>query len=68
MKARDIVGKRIKAVHQTKFPTNSGPAWHIDRILFDDGSSLVFVVGEMDGDYAVEGLFVKATPGVFNDG
>lgn len=59
MKARDIIGRKIVAVHQSRARRtsgNDGAAWAIDRIVLDDGSFLTFgTLEDIDGgDYSVE--------------
>lgn len=59
MRAKDIIGKKVVKVEQTRAMANSGVAYNIDRILFDDGTILYFNVGETEGDYVVEGATIK---------
>ena len=64
MRARNIVGKRVVAVKQSR-TSDSGhnPVQNIDHILFHDGTILYFTVAELDGDYAVEAHTIKPKKG-----
>lgn len=59
MRARDVVGRRIaRVVMSARGQTNSGPAQHLARIVFDDGSSMTFSVRETEGlGYVIEPHF-----------
>ena len=63
MRARDIIGKTIKAVRQSR-RIGSGEVvqYSVDSIEFTDGSRLVLNVAEEEdaGDYTVEGHFYSA--------
>jgi hypothetical protein len=62
MRARDVVGRRIVAIEQET-------VWHegirfenMVRIILDNGRRIFFTVGELDGDYAVEGHVTRPQP------
>lgn len=57
MRARAIVGKTIRRVHQGFAQMNSGKAWVIHAIEFTDGSFLQFNVLEGEGEYAIEPIY-----------
>lgn len=60
MRNRDVVGKRVKRVKQTRCTTNYGePVYDVEWIEFEDGSRLVFSVCELEDGYAVEGSVYK---------
>lgn len=60
MKARDIVGRRVVAVKQSRISdAGHGCVQNIDTILFDNGVVLYFTVAELDGDYAVEAHTIR---------
>jgi hypothetical protein len=60
MKARDIVGKRVIAVKQSRVSDKGHyPVQNIDHILFDNGVVMYFTVAELDGDYAVEAHTIR---------
>jgi len=63
MRARDIIGKTIKAVRQSRrLGTGYVTQFSIETIEFTDGSRLVLNVSEEEdaGDYTVEGHFYSA--------
>lgn len=63
MRARDIVGKRVKKVVQ--FRTRSEPCregyWVIQHIEFEDGTRLEFMTIETEAEYFVAGI-VRSAP------
>ncbi len=62
MKARDVVGKTIARVEQSRVnraDTGDAKGWAIERIIFTDGSYLTFGVMELGHDYAVEPVLHK---------
>jgi hypothetical protein len=60
MKARDIVGRRVVAVRQSRVSDKGHyPVQNINSILFDNGVVLYFTVAELDGDYAVEAHTIR---------
>lgn len=62
MKARDVIGRRIVAVHQQRVPADRAADGfvlregftHIDGIVLDNGTVITFGVIELEGDYGVE--------------
>lgn len=64
MRARDVVGKRIKRVVQKRRTTEYGVVYYdVAGFDFDDGSRARFVVNEMPSDYGIEGMYLKAEGG-----
>jgi len=59
MRAKDILGKRVLRVDQTSVKTNSGRVQNLDRIVFEDGTVLIFNVSETETEYAVYGTVFK---------
>lgn len=62
MRARDIIGKTVKAVKQSFHePSGGGRAASINWIEFTDGSRLYFCALEMESaaDYIVHGNFQR---------
>jgi len=64
VKARLLVGKVIKKIHQSRFDSGgpsaarSGADWQINSIEFTDGTFLYFGVMEGEGDYGVDPVYV----------
>jgi hypothetical protein len=55
MRARDVVGRRIVAVRQTRVRLASGRrAYHLDALVLDDGTTVNFDVAAMEEEYIVE--------------
>jgi len=65
MRARDIVGKRVKAVRQVRESLEKGRSVisNLKAIEFDDGTLLRFVVREGYSQYGLEGIVVKPAKG-----
>lgn len=63
MKARDLVGKTVAKVNQTRWTLEMGahvPHWSLTSIEFTDGSVLYINVNETDaGEYTVSANLVK---------
>jgi hypothetical protein len=68
MKARDLVGKTVKRVGQTRWTVKDGAHddhYALNAIEFTDGSLLRFRVNETENlAYTVEGVFYKGAEGV----
>lgn len=62
MKARDIIGKKVVAVHQTRFYNSHIGVMDINlkSIDFDDGSSIVFSAFETETEPGVGVTFFKS--------
>lgn len=61
MRARDIVGKRVAAVRQSR---GKHGMWRdveveLEEIVFDDGTVLRFVVNEHDDGAGVKGIIER---------
>ena len=55
MRAKDVVGRKIVRVIQTRCLTDFGEqVWHVDGFELDNGKIVHFSVCELPGDYAVE--------------
>ena len=64
MKARDIVGKRVAKVMQTYVRDAGRPAyWNLDAIVFEDGTTLRFVIREGDAENGVAGIVGEGARG-----
>ena len=62
VKARDIVGKKVIAIHQSFWTKEEGchtPCWCVERIEFEDGTTLVLSTVEGESGYGVEGTVYK---------
>lgn len=60
-KKHPIVGKIIKEVDTDTVLDSAGQRFeYVNAIRFTDGSSAVFAVYELEGDYGVEIVLVKA--------
>jgi len=56
MKARDVIGKRITRIRQTRLSPGVGRsmAVNIDWIELEDGTLITFGVAEGDSEYFIE--------------
>lgn len=55
MRARDVVGRRIIGVRQTRIRDKCAKiVMHIDALVLDNGDEIHFNVAELGWDYAVE--------------
>jgi len=66
MRSRDIVGKRVVRVHQTRFKPreHSGEIGiSLDWVEFDDETVLSFYAAESDVEPYVTGTFIKKKSG-----
>jgi hypothetical protein len=64
MRARDIVGKKVKRVVQQRTHDSLGnPLWELQGIEFENGTYLHLSVAEQLGDYAVTAHVYRATKG-----
>lgn len=61
MRARDIVGKTVKALHQDikRNPKTWRVESCIEKIEFTDGTILMFHVSEWETGYGVDGIVIK---------
>jgi len=62
MKARDIVGKKVVRVVQSRRRFEGHTIVALDEIVFDDGTRLRFMTGELGTDYCTIGIVHKAFP------
>ncbi len=63
--ARYLIGRTITSVAIEVIEYRTTKAYHVNRIRFDDGTSITLRVCEMESDYAVEACrhpAPKATP------
>ncbi len=64
MKARDLVGRKIVRIEQTRVETNTGWAYNLDAIYLDNGTRLRLSVSETPegAEYVVVGTVYKSKP------
>jgi hypothetical protein len=62
MRARTLIGKTIKQVHQYPVTSNGGRRhWSLDAIEFTDGTFLRIEVIETDADYGLAPVYPAAS-------
>lgn len=55
MRARDLVGRKIVKVNQSRWAnSNCGDRWVIDSLVLDNGAVVTFTTVEGDGDYGTD--------------
>jgi hypothetical protein len=63
MRARDIVGKKVASVRQTRINNEGASAWLFDAIYFEDGTIFYTNIEPGDAEPFVVGVIVKPTRG-----
>lgn len=63
MNASDAIGRKIVAMRQERYVKSveegGGVAWYVKSITLDNGTTIVFNVDEIEGDYGVTASLVR---------